>query len=79
MLSTYPTDCIGQSCDEAILNTAEGKEELATLFGNGLGMGYSCYVSGYDPEAQGSSSGFVSLAYPTIYLMVTLGASLFFF
>jgi len=70
----FPTDCIGKSCDEAFLNTAEGKEELATAFENGLGWGYSCYVSSYDPEA--SSAGFASLA--PVYLMVTLGASLFF-
>jgi len=66
------------SCDEAALNTDEGKQELATLFGNGLGIGYSCYVSSYDPEAQASSVEFVSLAYPAIYLLLALGANLFF-
>ena len=77
VLFTYvPTDCIGKSCDEAFLNTAEGKEELATAFENGLGIGVSCYVSSYDPEDQSSSAGFASLA--PVYLMVTLGAILFF-
>ena len=70
------TDCIGQSCNEAFVSTDEGKQELATLFENGLGIGYSCYVSSYDPEA--SSVGYVSRAYPAIYLLLALGANLFF-
>ena len=76
-MSTH-TDCIGQSCNEAFVSTDEGKQELATLFENGLGIGYSCYVSSYDPEAQSSSVEFVSRAYPAIYLLLALGASLFF-
>ena len=73
------TDCIGKSCDKAPLETDEGKEALATMFGNMLGFGYSCYVNNYATPDGSSSTGFALLSKtPSIYFggMLVLGANL---